>query len=161
MAQTHRDLACGPPAGEDGQIREIFEYDETAWGGREELGHSGHGPQGGMSIGSEGSGGHTGGRDFRRVAGHDQGRPVRPGFLLRGDRKSTRQLQSPSVISYAVFCLKKKKKSPPISTRAPATALPATANPLTSDYTVRTQVLEPGEVADEDRQGRRHEGPGD
>src|SRR5437773_12508840 len=90
MAQTHRDLACGPPAGEDGQIREIFEYDETAWGGREELGHSGHGPQGGMSIGSEGSGGDTGGRDLRRVAGHDQGRPVRPGFLLRGPQRVLR-----------------------------------------------------------------------
>src|SRR5256885_5542994 len=33
------------------------------------------------------------------------------GLLARGDRKSTRLNSSHLVISYAVFCLKKKKKS--------------------------------------------------
>src|SRR5947209_20439846 len=45
----------------------------------------------------------------RRVAGHDRrggGAEVRPG----GDRKSTRLNSSHANISYAVFCLKKKKK---------------------------------------------------
>src|SRR2546427_5819200 len=34
----------------------------------------------------------------------------RPGFLREADRKSTRLNSSHSQISYAVFCLKKKKK---------------------------------------------------
>src|SRR2546430_5832176 len=38
-----------------------------------------------------------------------QGRQV--GAVLHGDRKSTRLNSSHSQISYAVFCLKKKKKS--------------------------------------------------
>src|SRR5215467_15665260 len=36
--------------------------------------------------------------------------PKEPGGLVRGDRKSTRLNSSHLVISYAVFCLKKKKK---------------------------------------------------
>src|SRR5260221_5709176 len=44
----------------------------------------------------------------RRQAG--TGRPQAPGGRLRqGDRKSTRLNSSHTVISYAVFCLKKKK----------------------------------------------------
>src|SRR5438132_8388833 len=42
--------------------------------------------------------GHRPGRDLRRPAGHGQ------------DRKSTRLNSSHTVISYAVFCLKKKNK---------------------------------------------------
>src|SRR2546430_11270284 len=42
--------------------------------------------------------------------------PRRFGFLARADRKSTRLNSSPSQISYAVFCLKKKK---PTSSTAP------------------------------------------
>src|SRR2546426_12717368 len=38
------------------------------------------------------------------------GRPRRGHARLRGDRKSTRLNSSHLVISYAVFCLKKKKK---------------------------------------------------
>src|SRR2546430_9373744 len=46
------------------------------------------------------------GREFRRL-----GRIRRVGaHPLRGDRKSTRLNSSHSQISYAVFCLKKKKK---------------------------------------------------
>src|SRR5438034_4572322 len=37
--------------------------------------------------------------------------PRRAGAERRGDRKSTRLNSSHTVISYAVFCLKKKKKS--------------------------------------------------
>src|SRR2546430_6661650 len=39
-----------------------------------------------------------------------QRRPARAGQRVRGDRKSTRLNSSHSQISYAVFCLKKKKK---------------------------------------------------
>src|SRR5437588_4543034 len=42
-------------------------------------------------------------------------------FLLGGDRKSTRLNSSHTVISYAVFCLK-KKKCKPTARAAPATA---------------------------------------
>src|SRR5690348_17792815 len=38
-------------------------------------------------------------------------RPVRTHFVLRPDRKSTRLNSSHPSISYAVFCLKKKKKN--------------------------------------------------
>src|SRR5436190_17274170 len=48
-----------------------------------------------------------------QVAGHDDSFPkqlhVRPPDCIR-DRKSTRLNSSHTVISYAVFCLKKKKK---------------------------------------------------
>src|SRR5688572_32387986 len=37
------------------------------------------------------------------------------GELRAGDRKSTRLNSSHSQISYAVFCLKKKKNTPPVS----------------------------------------------
>src|SRR2546427_8008823 len=40
------------------------------------------------------------------------------GADLRGDRKSTRLNSSHSQISYAVFCLKKKKKSTPSTTHS-------------------------------------------
>src|SRR5258707_5225781 len=52
---------------------------------------------------------------FRSLAGHPHGRPLRGGLLpdrrqlLLGDRKSTRLNSSHANISYAVFCLKKKK----------------------------------------------------
>src|SRR5688572_32505702 len=41
----------------------------------------------------------------------DARRRCRPGSGRRGDRKSTRLNSSHSQISYAVFCLKKKKKT--------------------------------------------------
>src|SRR5256885_5467821 len=44
-------------------------------------------------------------RDFRPVSD-----TVLPGLVARVDRKSTRLNSSHLVISYAVFCLKKKKK---------------------------------------------------
>src|SRR2546430_13496143 len=47
---------------------------------------------------------------------------LRPGDVLRIDRKSTRLNSSHSQISYAVFCLKKKKKikiDPTIETTSP------------------------------------------
>src|SRR2546430_13505532 len=49
---------------------------------------------------------HAGVRDALRQAGHDG---VLRRLLPRGDRKSTRLNSSHSQISYAVFCLKKKK----------------------------------------------------
>src|SRR5256885_9737849 len=42
------------------------------------------------------------------AGGHDE-RPDREGVRTDGDRKSTRLNSSHLVISYAVFCLKKKK----------------------------------------------------
>src|SRR5690348_18101478 len=57
-------------------------------------------------------------RPERAGRGHHDGGPARPpgprqgsGRLLR-DRKSTRLNSSHPSISYAVFCLKKKKKNP-------------------------------------------------
>src|SRR2546426_7432640 len=48
-------------------------------------------------------------------------RLVELGRQLRGDRKSTRLNSSHLVISYAVFCLKKKKKTCPTPPWAPST----------------------------------------
>src|SRR6476660_9960216 len=45
-----------------------------------------------------------------RGAGHARGPPARGARPGRGDRKSTRLNSSHQIISYAVFCLKKKKK---------------------------------------------------
>src|SRR6184192_4810431 len=45
------------------------------------------------------------------VGAHVRLKGVRGRVGAGRDRKSTRQLQSPIDISYAVFCLKKKKKS--------------------------------------------------
>src|SRR3712207_8977438 len=45
---------------------------------------------------------------------HPRGRHARPGWDPRLDRKSTRLNSSHANISYAVFCLKKKKKYTPI-----------------------------------------------
>src|SRR2546422_8589435 len=44
-----------------------------------------------------------------RASGRRQRPPVRARLLLVGDRKSTRLNSSHGYISYAVFCLKKKK----------------------------------------------------
>src|SRR5438552_14866469 len=47
----------------------------------------------------------------RRFTGRrSQLRRVKQGFFMEGDRKSTRLNSSHQIISYAVFCLKKKKK---------------------------------------------------
>src|SRR2546430_6611112 len=76
-------------------------------------------------------------RERHVLASGDQGRPVRaehtkigPGAECpaRADRKSTRLNSSHSQISYAVFCLK-KKKSPSVS----RTSSSATARNVRSD----------------------------
>src|SRR5258708_32013939 len=48
---------------------------------------------------------------------------VSPGVVLETDRKSTRLNSSHQIISYAVFCLKKKKKRTNITLRRPAQVL--------------------------------------
>src|SRR2546430_9835272 len=54
------------------------------------------------------------GHAVRRPGGAEVGRDREVGAALRGrDRKSTRLNSSHSQISYAVFCLKKKKLQPP------------------------------------------------
>src|SRR2546429_6668176 len=45
----------------------------------------------------------------RSVEGHGEGRRAHPGAQQEPDRKSTRLNSSHGYISYAVFCLKKKK----------------------------------------------------
>src|SRR5438034_4974468 len=45
-----------------------------------------------------------------KTSGRQPGKPARIVRWLRRDRKSTRLNSSHTVISYAVFCLKKKKK---------------------------------------------------
>src|SRR2546430_6057184 len=57
-------------------------------------------------------------RGCRAVDGRHEGRPCGPGTRL--DRKSTRLNSSHSQISYAVFCLKKKKKPERTCHRAPS-----------------------------------------
>src|SRR2546426_3879693 len=56
-------------------------------------------------------------RDARARLAGGPARPPRPVQVGR-DRKSTRLNSSHLVISYAVFCLKKKKKSPQDTTRS-------------------------------------------
>src|SRR2546430_8530217 len=59
-----------------------------------------------------------GGRGLVAALQHDAGeRPLAPLLVRHRDRKSTRLNSSHSQISYAVFCLKKKKNShiPPAS----------------------------------------------
>src|SRR5256885_7305748 len=51
----------------------------------------------------------------RAAVGDHGARPRRPGAIREGDRKSTRLNSSHLVISYAVFCLKKKNEAPPHS----------------------------------------------
>src|SRR3712207_8226159 len=71
---------------------------------------------------------HRSGRTARAGAGGtvvtvttpDQAGEVRT-LALRRDRKSTRLNSSHANISYAVFCLKKKKKSSPVYTITPNT----------------------------------------
>src|SRR2546427_7975792 len=58
--------------------------------------------------------GSAGGRDHRRLPAHSDERDPRAPFR---DRKSTRLNSSHSQISYAVFCLK-KKKTPPHTSQA-------------------------------------------
>src|SRR5207244_7128790 len=71
------------------------------------LDNHGFGSIGGLSkeIGSDGFG--TSYRHRRRESGLLDGEPL---AVTRADRKSTRLSSSHQIISYAVFCLKKKKK---------------------------------------------------
>src|SRR5256885_12833610 len=55
------------------------------------------------------------------------------GLCERRDRKSTRLNSSHLVISYAVFCLKKKKKKNSLSTRTTACTNPTLPSPLDHD----------------------------
>src|SRR5437588_5012291 len=55
-------------------------------------------------------GAETQGADHRHHPGRRWRGRQRRGLASRGDRKSTRLNSSHTVISYAVFCLKKKKK---------------------------------------------------
>src|SRR3712207_9369798 len=57
-----------------------------------------------------GAGGAAGGRGVPRRAGARRRAGGRPRAARRRDRKSTRLNSSHANISYAVFCLKKKKK---------------------------------------------------
>src|SRR2546427_5466340 len=57
-----------------------------------------------------GAGGASGVRGRERAVADARQRPRRVGEAAEGDRKSTRLNSSHSQISYAVFCLKKKKK---------------------------------------------------
>src|SRR2546430_7290334 len=60
----------------------------------------------------------------------EQGQTLVTGAVTRThrDRKSTRLNSSHSQISYAVFCLKKKKNSLQHHAPCPTTSLPSTAN---------------------------------
>src|SRR5256886_11940280 len=55
------------------------------------------------------------------------------------DRKSTRLNSSHSQISYAVFCLKKKKTSPPTQTRYCSSATRRSSSPVTRLSTPRSR----------------------
>src|SRR3712207_8671128 len=64
-------------------------------------------------IGDLDGGGLSREPELRAVRGrcrHGAGAEIHLDFILRGDRKSTRLNSSHANISYAVFCLKKKKK---------------------------------------------------
>src|SRR5438034_2742244 len=63
-------------------------------------------------------------RDLAIVAGHEPIEVAGATHLDAGDRKSTRLNSSHTVISYAVFCLKKKKKDYTHTTRTAASAPP-------------------------------------
>src|SRR3712207_7028935 len=64
-----------------------------------------------------------------QLEGPDEGRAQRiPRLLPGGDRKSTRLNSSHANISYAVFCLKKKKKSIILILEEPTPFLPALIN---------------------------------
>src|SRR5437588_6785479 len=65
------------------------------------------------AVRDDGRGGHHGNPDGGRVWGSD-----RPGRRPE-DRKSTRLNSSHTVISYAVFCLKKKNRQPRSNPSAP------------------------------------------
>src|SRR2546427_7881826 len=73
----------------------------------------------GTLRGAPAAGGHGRPRQLLRAAGAGGYRPARDGATAacaahgtgEGDRKSTRLNSSHSQISYAVFCLKKKKKT--------------------------------------------------
>src|SRR5258707_4722277 len=52
---------------------------------------------------------HPHGAGLQKGPGHDQDQQQRQQKTARGDRKSTRLNSSHANISYAVFCLKKKK----------------------------------------------------
>src|SRR5258708_30540221 len=66
-----------------------------------------------ISLGSNpGVGGSGARRGVRDRAGHHPFPPARRYRRPRQDRKSTRLNSSHQIISYAVFCLKKKKTQP-------------------------------------------------
>src|SRR5438067_9420970 len=67
-------------------------------------------PQGATARGAAGEDRGVTAGGCARAAGNARGLPARVRQAARGDRKSTRLNSSHVSISYAVFCLKKKKK---------------------------------------------------
>src|SRR5260221_7532900 len=72
--------------------------------------HRRKGPQH-VRVREEARGGAATAKSRLRSRGNDRPMPVPGRLWLSGDRKSTRLNSSHTVISYAVFCLKKKKKT--------------------------------------------------
>src|SRR5688572_32515085 len=70
---------------------------------------------------------------------HGRGRSLRPARRGFRDRKSTRLNSSHSQISYAVFCLKKKKNNTIASHKSPTRT---TSQPYTSSSTSSTASYE-------------------
>src|SRR5258708_4366383 len=67
------------------------------------------------------------------VEARNEDRAAARHFISRRDRKSTRLNSSHQIISYAVFCLKKKDKSPPRTRSTLAPAASVSRRKLTSD----------------------------
>src|SRR5260221_8138833 len=72
------------------------------------------------------------------AAAADADESLSPWFAVRRDRKSTRLNSSHTVISYAVFCLKKKKKQhdPPMDALRDAVFSPLCPDPMIAHIVV-------------------------
>src|SRR5205085_3776282 len=75
-------------------------------------------------------------------SGQARGRVWAPARPAGADRKSTRLNSSHSQISYAVFCLKKKKRKLPTATRTDISAKEAITAMPTERYETRTKALQ-------------------
>src|SRR5438105_12837078 len=80
----------------------------------------------------------------RWSGGRSRGRAARSRAAFGSDRKSTRLNSSHEWISYAVFCLKKKKTRKRPSTRRPPTQQPRSTSNLrnASDESNRTNIYQ-------------------
>src|SRR5438552_6135947 len=85
-------------------------------------------------------------RSYRSGRGRGAGgRDAQDAHAPPRDRKSTRLNSSHQIISYAVFCLKKKKKNKTIKSRIhhnTLTARPSCAHPPLSVYTCSYLILD-------------------